>query len=86
TLIQTAGKHQRTAILLTIYLSVYNYGSAIGGAISGAIWTLLCIAGICLAIPILGFVLIVKDPKLGKEQSLPDAEGGPGSKSVVRQA
>ncbi|GAA5910154.1 hypothetical protein JCM6882_006531 [Rhodosporidiobolus microsporus] len=137
TLIQTAGKHQHTAILLTIYLSVYNYGSAIGGAISGAIWTqvlpkkletalngnatdialaygspfewivtntwetaerqalvgaykevqkLLCIAGICLAIPILGFALIVKDPKLGKEQSLPDAEGGPGSKSVVRQA
>ncbi|GAA5841783.1 hypothetical protein JCM11251_004063 [Rhodosporidiobolus azoricus] len=138
TLIQTAGKHQHTAILLTLYLSVYNYGSAIGGAISGAIWTrkyqvlpdklnkafngnttevefaygqpfewivtntwetpqrqalvgayrevqkILCIAGICLAIPLLAFAFLVKDPKLGKEQSLPDAEGAAGSEAVVR--
>ncbi|GAA6033303.1 hypothetical protein JCM8097_006682 [Rhodosporidiobolus ruineniae] len=131
-LIQTQGQHQHTAILLTLYLSVYNYGSSIGGAVSGAIWTQLlpgrlesafagvytntteaaeqvkfaygqpfewiventwetpqrqalvgayrdvqrdlCIAGICLSIPLLFFALIVRNPKLGKEQSLPDAE------------
>ncbi|GAA5919641.1 hypothetical protein JCM6882_004876 [Rhodosporidiobolus microsporus] len=83
TLLQTAGKHQHTAILLTISLD--NYSSAIAGAISGAIWTFLCIAGICLTIPILSFALMVKDPKLSKEQSVLDAKGGPGSKSVVRQ-
>ena len=37
---------------------------------------LLCIAGICLAVPIIALSLVLRDPKLGKEQSLPDAEGG----------
>lgn len=36
---------------------------------------LLCITGICLAVPIIGFALVLRDPQLGKEQSLPDAEG-----------
>lgn len=36
---------------------------------------LLCITGICLAVPIIGFSLVLRDPRLGKEQSLPDAEG-----------
>ncbi|KAK4047671.1 ferrioxamine B transporter [Microbotryomycetes sp. JL221] len=35
---------------------------------------LLCITGLCLSIPMLVCVLIVKNPLLGKEQSLPDAE------------
>lgn len=38
---------------------------------------LLCITGICLAVPIIAFSLVLRDPRLGKEQSLPDAEGGP---------
>ncbi|BGO89236.1 hypothetical protein NBRC10512_005931 [Rhodotorula toruloides] len=127
TLIQTAGNHQHTAILLSIYLAIYNVGSAIGATISGAIWTqvlpgkleialggnttavqewygspftaittaagqwgqpdrmavvdayrhvqrLLCITGIAFAVPLLLCALVVRDPVLGKEQSLPDAE------------
>ncbi|KAK4046873.1 ferrioxamine B transporter [Microbotryomycetes sp. JL201] len=35
---------------------------------------LLCITGICLSVPLLVFTLIVRNPLLGKEQSLPDAE------------
>ncbi|GAA5854822.1 hypothetical protein JCM8547_004084 [Rhodosporidiobolus lusitaniae] len=135
TLIQTAGQHQHTAILLSLYLATYNVGSALGGAISGAIWTqvlpgkleqalggnmtdvaiaygsplswilentwetaqrqaaveawrhvqkLLCITGICFAVPTLFFALILKDPKLGKEQSLPEAEGGRKVGNVVK--
>jgi SIT family siderophore-iron:H+ symporter-like MFS transporter len=37
---------------------------------------LLCITGICLAVPIIAFSLALRDPQLGKEQSLPDAKGG----------
>ncbi|GAA6003497.1 hypothetical protein JCM10207_000361 [Rhodosporidiobolus poonsookiae] len=134
-LVQTAGSHQHTAILLSMYLSVYNYGSSLGNTIAGAIWTqvlpgqlekafngnsteaataygdplawiltntwetpqrqalveayrhvqrLLCITGICFAVPTLFFALIVRDPKLGKEQSLPDAEHGLGAKNPER--
>ncbi|KAK2734663.1 Siderophore transporter [Myotisia sp. PD_48] len=35
---------------------------------------LLCITGICLAVLIISFSLVLRDPVLGKEQSLPDAE------------
>lgn len=35
---------------------------------------LLCIAGICLAVLLVAFSLVIRDPKLGKEQSLEDAE------------
>ena len=34
----------------------------------------LCIAGICLAVLLVAFSLVIRDPKLGKEQSLEDAE------------
>lgn len=36
---------------------------------------LLCIAGICLAVLLVAFSLVIRDPKLGREQSLEDAEG-----------
>lgn len=35
---------------------------------------LLCITGICLCVPLIAFACVIRDPKLGKEQSLPDAE------------
>ncbi|CAI6225685.1 unnamed protein product [Periconia digitata] len=35
---------------------------------------LLCITGICLCVPLIFFACVIRNPKLGKEQSLPDAE------------
>lgn len=35
---------------------------------------LLCITGICLCIPLIGFAMCLRNPKLGNEQSLPEAE------------
>jgi SIT family siderophore-iron:H+ symporter-like MFS transporter len=35
---------------------------------------MLCITGICLCIPFIVFSLCLRNPRLGKEQSLPDAE------------
>lgn len=37
---------------------------------------LLCITGICLCVPLIIFSCLLRDPRLGKEQSRPDAEGG----------
>ncbi|KAF9895085.1 Siderophore transporter [Aspergillus nanangensis] len=35
---------------------------------------LLCIAGICLTVPLITFACCIRNPKLTKDQSLPDAE------------
>lgn len=35
---------------------------------------LLCITGICLTVPLIAFSLCIRNPKLTKEQSLPEAE------------
>lgn len=37
---------------------------------------LLCITGICLCVPLLLCALVTRNPLLGKEQSLEDAEAG----------
>ncbi|KAL5332449.1 major facilitator superfamily domain-containing protein [Aspergillus crustosus] len=124
--IQTATKHEHLAIITALYLASYNIGSALGGTISGAIWTqtllptlttnlgnatlaaevyadpftfalinpvgtaardavisgymdtqrLLCITGLCLTVPLIGFSLCVRDPVLGRGQSLEGAEKG----------
>ncbi|KAL4876680.1 major facilitator superfamily domain-containing protein [Aspergillus karnatakaensis] len=37
--IQTATKHEHLAIVTALFLASYNIGSALGGTISGAIWT-----------------------------------------------
>ncbi|KKY25283.1 putative siderochrome-iron transporter sit1 [Phaeomoniella chlamydospora] len=127
--IQAAARHENFAVMTGLYLACYNVGSALGSAVSGAIWTqvlpdqlstrlaftgnstlaatiygnpfivtteypvgtdvrtaviaayqhtqrLLCITGICLCIPLIVFSLCLRNPKLGDEQSLPDAEGG----------
>jgi SIT family siderophore-iron:H+ symporter-like MFS transporter len=44
---------------------------------------LLCIAGICLCVPLIAFAFVLRDPVLGKEQSLPDAEERNGVKGNV---
>lgn len=35
---------------------------------------LLCIAGICLTVPLIAFAICMRNPKLNKEQSFADAE------------
>lgn len=125
--IQAASKHEHVAVITGLYLATYNIGSALGGAISGTIWTntlpaaleehltplgnatlaaatyanpfavaaeypvgtavrtgiieayqhsqrLLCITGICLCVLLIFFAFCLRDPRLGDEQSLPDAE------------
>jgi MFS transporter, SIT family, siderophore-iron:H+ symporter len=125
--IQAATKHEHVAVITGLYLATYNVGSALGGAISGTIWTnvlpqkleetlapfgnatlagatyadpftiasmypagtpvrgaiveayqhaqrLLCITGICICTLLIAFSICLRDPKLGDEQSLPDAE------------
>lgn len=112
------------AVITGLYLASYNIGSALGNAISGAIWNqvlpgalkarigdavdagtiygnpfkfvenypigtpvrdgvidayrhvqrLLCITGICLSVMLVVFALLIRDPVLGKVQSLEDAE------------
>ena len=37
---------------------------------------LLCVTGICLCVPLILFACLLRDPKLGREQSRPEAEGG----------
>lgn len=47
---------------------------------------LLCITGICLSVPLIVFGLLTRNPKLGKEQSLVDAEKfDTSSESVVTE-
>ncbi|KAL4757878.1 putative siderochrome-iron transporter Sit1 [Aspergillus foveolatus] len=123
--IQTATKHEHLAIITALFLSSYNIGSALGGSISGAIWSqtllpnltrqlggnstlasqvyadpftfalsnpvgtpdrdaviaaymdtqrLLCITGLCLTVPLIGFALCIRNPRLNEKQSLEDAE------------
>ncbi|OAP62090.1 hypothetical protein AYL99_04293 [Fonsecaea erecta] len=125
--IQAATKHEHVAVITGLYLATYNIGSALGGAISGTIWTnvlpstledklaplgnstlaaatyadpftvayeypvgtpvrtaiiaayqhaqrLLCITGICVCTLLIMFAFCLRDPKLGDEQSLPEAE------------
>lgn len=43
---------------------------------------ILCITGICLSVLLIAFSLVLRDPVLGKEQSLPNAEKDSDSSSV----
>ena len=45
---------------------------------------LLCITGICLCVPLIIFSCLLRDPRLGKEQSRPEAEGGSRSEDGTR--
>lgn len=46
---------------------------------------LLCIAGICLSVLLVAFSLVIRNPKLGKEQSLKHAEVGSIDSSVTNE-
>ncbi|OJD19047.1 hypothetical protein AJ78_00998 [Emergomyces pasteurianus Ep9510] len=134
--IQAATKHEHVAVITGLYLASYNIGSALGNAISGAIWNqvlpgalkdrvgdavdagtiyndpfgfatnnpvgtptrdgvidayrhvqrLLCITGICLSVILVVFAVLIRDPVLGKSQSLEDAEKESISSSEESQA
>merc|ERR1711939_726075 len=58
-------------------IAEYPVGTPVRSAIIDAyqhVQRLLCITGICLVVLLIGFALCLRDPKLGNEQSLPDAE------------
>jgi len=58
-------------------IAEYPVGTPVRTAIIGAYQhaqRLLCITGICLAVLLIGFALVLRNPKLGDEQSLPEAE------------
>lgn len=43
---------------------------------------ILCITGICLSVLLIAFSIVLRDPVLGKEQSLPNAEKDSDDSSV----
>ncbi|KFY19524.1 hypothetical protein V493_07924 [Pseudogymnoascus sp. VKM F-4281 (FW-2241)] len=69
------------------FVDLYAVGTPERGAVIDAYQEtqkLLCITGICLSVPLIVFGLLTRNPKLGKDQSLKDAEGGPsGSEESV---
>ncbi|KAB5583064.1 siderochrome-iron transporter [Coniochaeta sp. 2T2.1] len=133
--LQVGLKHEHLAVMTGVYLATYNIGSALGNAVSGAIWTqvlpfaledrlasinstlavsaygdpftaastypvgtpertaiidayqhtqrLLCIAGICLCVPLIAFAFVLRNPKLNDQQNLVE---GPKETEVVREA
>ena len=127
--IQASATREHMAILTGLYLSFYNFGSALGTCLSGAIWTRtllpalqdnlsfqpneslaeaiykspfsvvanypvgteireaiidsyssvqrkLCIAGICLCVPMIMFALALRNPKLSELHVQPESEEG----------
>ncbi|KAB5566406.1 siderochrome-iron transporter [Coniochaeta sp. 2T2.1] len=132
--LQVGLKHEHLAVMTGVYLATYNIGSALGNAVSGAIWTqvlpfaleqrlasinstlavsaygdpflaastypvgtpertaiidayqhtqrLLCIAGICLCVPLIAFAFVLRNPKLNDQQNLVE---GPKETEVVRE-
>lgn len=59
------------------FILEYPVGTPERGALIGAYrhtQRLLCITGMCLSVVIITFSLCLRNPKLGEEQSLPDAE------------
>ncbi|KFY85392.1 hypothetical protein V500_08459 [Pseudogymnoascus sp. VKM F-4518 (FW-2643)] len=72
------------------FIASYAVGTPERAAVIGAYQEtqrLLCITGICLSVPLIVFGLLTRNPKLGKEQSLVDAERFDGSvESVAAEA
>ncbi|KAK7420544.1 ferrioxamine B transporter [Neonectria punicea] len=127
--LQAYVKHEHLAVMTGLYLATYNVGSALGNAVSGAIWSqvlpstlsknlagindtlavftygnpfeaaalypmgteeraaivdsyqhvqrLLTITGICLCIPLIGFSLCFRNPKLNDKQTLVEDDDKP---------
>lgn len=123
---QAFTKHENLAVMTGVYLATYNVGSALGNAVSGAIWTqilpstlaknlaninetlavtayadpftaalewpmgtperaaivdsyqgvqrYLTITGMCLCIPLIGFSLCLRNPKLTGAQNLVEGD------------
>ncbi|KAH7134585.1 major facilitator superfamily domain-containing protein [Dactylonectria estremocensis] len=124
--LQAYVKHENLAVMTGVYLATYNVGSALGNAVSGAIWTqvlpttlgknlasinetlavsayadpftaalewpmgtpertaivnsyqdvqrYLTITGMCLCIPLIGFSLVLRNPKLTGDQNLVEGD------------
>ncbi|WYZ35043.1 hypothetical protein EsH8_I_001319 [Colletotrichum jinshuiense] len=124
--IQASADREHVAVVTSLYLSVFNVGSALGNCLSGALWTqllypsleanlafqpnatlaqaiynspfstiehypvggkirdaiiesysdvqrLLCIAGLCICVPMVGFAFALRNPKLSEERVQPEA-------------
>ncbi|GKT83699.1 major facilitator superfamily transporter [Colletotrichum tofieldiae] len=124
--IQASADREHVAVVTSLYLSVFNVGSALGNCLSGALWTqllypslqqnlafqpnatlaqavynspfstiehypiggkirdaiidsykdvqrLLCIAGLCICVPMVGFALVLRNPRLSEERVQPEA-------------
>lgn len=79
-----------TTLAATVYADPFSFAAAypVGTLERDAViqayrhvQKLLCITGICLAVLLVAFSLVIRNPKLGKEQSLDHAEEEP---QVVR--
>ncbi|OLN88282.1 Siderophore iron transporter 1-like protein 1 [Colletotrichum chlorophyti] len=128
--IQASADREHVAVVTSLYLSIFNVGSALGSCLSGALWTqllypsleanlafqpnatlaqavynspfsvigqypvggevrdaiidsyrgvqrLLCVAGLCICVPMVGFALALRNPKLSAESVQPEAEVEP---------
>ncbi|KAK2025699.1 major facilitator superfamily transporter [Colletotrichum zoysiae] len=124
--IQASADREHVAVITSLYLSIFNVGSALGNCLSGALWTqllfptlqhnlsfqpnatlaqavynspfsaiehypvggeirdaiidsyksvqkLLCIAGLCICVPMIGFAFALRDPKLSEQRVQPEA-------------
>ncbi|OHW93097.1 MFS sit siderophore-iron:H+ symporter [Colletotrichum incanum] len=123
--IQASADREHVAVVTSLYLSVFNVGSALGNCLSGALWTqllypslqqnlafqpnttlaqavynspfstiehypvggkirdaiidsyrdvqrLLCIAGLCICVPMVGFAFALRNPRLSEERVQPE--------------
>jgi SIT family siderophore-iron:H+ symporter-like MFS transporter len=69
------------------FASTYPVGTLERDAVVQAyrhVQRLLCIAGICLSVLLICFSLVIRNPKLGKEQSLEHAEELPKADAQTR--
>ncbi|KXH69004.1 major facilitator superfamily transporter [Colletotrichum salicis] len=124
--IQASSDREHVAVVTSLYLAIFNVGSALGNCLSGAMWTqllypslesnlafqpnktlpaliynspfstiedypvggeirdaiidsyrgvqrLLCIAGLCICVPMVGFAFALRNPKLSEERVQPEA-------------
>ncbi|KAF0316006.1 siderophore iron transporter 1 [Colletotrichum asianum] len=124
--IQASADREHVAVITSLYLSLFNVGSALGNCLSGALWTqllypsldeslafqpnrtlaaaiynspfdtlkdypvgtdvrdavigsysgvqrVLCIAALCICIPMVGFSFILRNPKLSEDRVQTDA-------------
>ncbi|TDZ40499.1 Siderophore iron transporter 1 [Colletotrichum trifolii] len=124
--IQASADREHVAVVTSLYLSLFNVGSALGNCLSGALWTqllypsleenlsfqpnatlaraiydspfatiqdypvggeirnaiidsysgvqkLLCVAALCICVPMVGFAFALRDPELSEDRVQPEA-------------